>query len=242
MLSIHVPSVDSTNEYAKQLLSSHDEVYVTADIQTNGKGRNGKVWNSGNAKDILFSHGKRIRKNIEHEPQIMQACAALSVQAFLLHILPQSSTVRIKYPNDVYVKHADNIGKISGSLIETEYSGNTLTSIVTGIGININSIQEELATTNQSISVKEILGHECDLNGYRIDFVHTFTSFLSNKESVWTQWKDQLNILSKTVHILSEHNAYVVSDILDDGRLLCLSGKEERIIHSGDSIIYDIFE
>lgn len=90
--------------------------------------------------------------------------------------------------------------------------------------------------------MKEILGHECDLNGYRIDFVHTFTSFLSNKESVWTQWKEQLNILSKTVHILSEHNAYVVSDILDDGRLLCISGKEERIIHTGDSIVYDLFE
>lgn len=242
MLSIHVPSVDSTNEYAKQLLSSHDEVYVTADIQTKGKGRNGKVWNSGNAKDILFSHGKRIRQNFEHEPQIMQACAALSVQAFLLHILPQSSTVRIKYPNDVYVKHADNIGKISGSLIETEYSGNALHSIVTGIGININTPTSELPNSNPSISIYEILGHEIDLQKSRKEFIDIYKALINDREDKWAMWKNQLNIIQKTIHILDDNQEYIVIDILDDGRLHCKSEGSERYIHSGDSITYDLFE
>jgi len=238
---VHFSSVDSTNISAKQLLSSHDEVFVTADIQTNGKGRNGKVWNSGIGKDILFSHGKKIVNVTEYEPQLMQACAALSVQAFLLQILPSTSLVRLKYPNDVYVQYERLRGKISGSLIETEYTGNSLSSIVTGIGININSTQEELSTINQSISVKDILGYELDLQQLRIDFLQVYAAFLKNRNDSWNQWKKQLNIISKTVHIVLEHKDYVVSDILPDGRLYCLSGNEERCIHSGDSIVYDVF-
>ena len=64
MLSLHFDIVESTNIIAKQLLSSHNEVIITADIQTHGKGRNGKVWHSGIGRDILFSHGQ---KNIKSE-------------------------------------------------------------------------------------------------------------------------------------------------------------------------------
>ena len=241
MLSLHFDIVESTNIIAKQLLSSHNEVIITADIQTHGKGRNGKVWHSGIGRDILFSHGQKNIKS-EKSPLLMQACAGLSVQAFLLGVLPAHTQIKIKYPNDVYVKHDEKIGKISGSLIETEYSGNVLHSIITGIGINVNTPSTELPNINPSISIYDILGHEIDVQKCRKEFVDIYKALIHNREDKWVLWKNQLNIIQKTVHILNDNKEYRVIDILDDGRLHCKSGDSERFIHSGDSIIYSLFD
>lgn len=241
MLSLHFDIVESTNIIAKQLLSSHNEVMITADIQTHGKGRNGKVWLSGIGRDILFSHGQKVVKS-GNSPLFMQACAGLSVQAFLLGVLPAHVQIKIKYPNDVYLKHGEKIGKISGSLIETEYSGNALHSIITGIGINVNTPTTELPNINSSISVFEILGHEIDIQKSRKDFIDIYKALIHNREDKWVLWKNQLNIIQKTIYILNESKEYKVLDILDDGRLHCKSGDSERFIHSGDSIVYNLFD
>jgi BirA family biotin operon repressor/biotin-[acetyl-CoA-carboxylase] ligase len=242
MLSLHFDIVESTNIIAKQLLSSHNDVIITADVQTNGKGRNGKTWHSGIGRDILFSHGQKYILNSEKTPLLMQACAGLSVQAFLLNILPSSVQIKIKYPNDIYIKHKDKIGKISGSLIETEYSGSNLISIITGIGINVNSPTNELPNVNPSISILDILGHEIDLQKCRKEFVDIYKALINDRDDKLNLWKNQLNIIQKTIHILNDNQEYIVIDILEDGRLHCKSGDSERYIHSGDSITYALFD
>jgi len=242
MLSLHFDIVESTNIIAKKLLSSYNEVIITADIQTHGKGRNGKTWHSGIGRDILFSHGQKNILKSEKTPLLMQACAGLSVQAFLLNILPPSAQIKIKYPNDVYIKHGEKIGKISGSLIETEYSGNALHSIITGIGINVNTPTSELPNSNPSISIYEILGHEIDLQKSRKEFIDIYKALINDREDKWAMWKNQLNITQKTIHNLNDNQEYVVIDILEDGRLHCKSEDSERYIHSGDSITYALFD
>jgi BirA family biotin operon repressor/biotin-[acetyl-CoA-carboxylase] ligase len=241
MLVLHFNSVDSTNHIAKQLIESHDELIITADVQTHGKGRNGKVWHSGNAKDIIFTHARKSLNFTDKEPLIMQACAALSVQAFLLNILPSDAEIRLKYPNDVYVRYQQHIGKISGSLIETEYSGNTLHSIITGIGININSQSSQLPALNPIISVFDILEMELSLKDLRDSFIQVFTNTISNSLTLWEEWIASLDIVHKTISIDQEDSAFEVRSILEDGRLLCISEDKERIIHSGDSIRYQLF-
>ncbi len=242
MLTLHFNIVDSTNVLAKQLLATYDEVIVTADQQTHGKGRNGKSWNAGTARDILFTHGMKVTKYSEQEPLIMQACAALAVQAFLLEILPESANIRIKYPNDVHVKYQERMGKISGSLIETEYSGNTLQSIITGIGINVNSSSDELAINQPTISVFDIIQKELDLLIARKAFIDHFKNTINEKHIIIDHWIQQLDILKKDIIIPGEPIEYKVYDILNDGRLLCKSGEKEKIIHSGDSIRYKLFD
>lgn len=242
MLSLHFDSVESTNIIAKQLLSSYSEVIITADIQTKGRGRNGKTWHSGIGRDILFSHGQKYIISSDRTPLIMQACAGLSVQAFLLNILPPSAQIKIKYPNDVYIKYGDKIGKISGSLIETEYSGNTLHSIITGIGINVNTPTIDLPNVNPSISIYDILGHEIDLQKCRKGFIDIYRALVNDKLDKLDFWKNQLNIIQKRVHVLNDNQEYTVIDIIEDGRLYCKIGDSERYIHSGDSIIYNLFD
>lgn len=242
MLTLHFNIVDSTNVIAKQLLASHDECMITADQQTHGKGRNGKTWNAGLGKDIIFTHAKNVRKTAEYEPLMMQACAALAVQAFLLDILPKDAIIKIKYPNDVYVKYGDKMGKISGSLIETEYSGSTLLSIITGIGINVNSESKSLGITQPIVSVYDILQQESNLHLLRRIFSDLFLSILNDKASILNRWKAELDLIEKTILIPSEECEYRVINILEDGRLLCSDGHTERMIHSGDSIRYQLFD
>jgi BirA family biotin operon repressor/biotin-[acetyl-CoA-carboxylase] ligase len=242
MFSLHFDIVESTNITAKNLLSSYDEIIITADVQTHGKGRNGKVWQSGNACDILFSHGMKANVKSQNDPLLLQACAAISVQAFLLDILPPTAKIQIKYPNDVYVKHGEKVGKISGSLIETEYSGNSLQSIITGIGVNINSRTSELPNVNPSISVFEILGYQRDLQETRKQFIDIYTTYVIRREDLWGSWKEQLHLIDKNIQIAGDDKEYLVKDILVDGRLYCLSDDGERYIHSGDSILYNLFD
>lgn len=242
MLTLHFNIVDSTNVIAKQLLASHHEIIVFADEQTHGKGRNGKTWNAGIAKDILFSHGIKVQGKSEKEPLIMQACAALAVQAFLFDILPISAIIKIKYPNDVYVKYMGQMGKISGSLIETEYSGNALHSIITGIGINVNSKSIQLENKQSTISVFDIRDEELDLHKMRKRFCEHFISILNDKETILQRWIEEIDLIGKRIFIPSEQSQYTVMRILDDGRLFCIDGNKERVIHSGDSIRYQLFE
>jgi BirA family biotin operon repressor/biotin-[acetyl-CoA-carboxylase] ligase len=148
----------------------------------------------------------------------------------------------IKYPNDIYIKHREKIGKISGSLIEAEYSGSTLISIITGIGINVNSPTNELSNVNPSISLLDILGDEVDLQKCRKEFIDIYKALINDRDDKLNLWKNQLNIIQKTIQILNDNQEYIVIDILEDGRLHCKSGDSERYIHSGDSITYDLFD
>lgn len=242
MLILHFNIVDSTNVIAKQLLASHDEIMIMADHQTHGKGRNGKTWNAGLGKDIIFTHAKKVRETVEYEPLLMQACAALAVQAFLLDILPKNAKIKIKYPNDVYVKYGDKMGKISGSLIETEYSGSALQSIITGIGININSESDSLGISQPIISVYDILQEESNLHLLRKTFAECYLSILNEKDSILNRWKIELDLIEKTILIPIEQCEFRVVNILEDGRLLCSDGNTERIIDSGNSIRYQLFD
>lgn len=245
MLKVHYDIVDSTNDMAKKLLTSCQEVIVTADIQTNGKGRNGKVWHSGYTTDIIFSHALRITADLlplHRNPLTYQACAALSVQAFLLTLFPNDVMIRIKYPNDIHIKYGHLQGKISGSLIETEYSGNLLQTIIVGIGINVQTKSTDGVMPPEGISVFDILKKQLPLPDLRDQFIEIYTKYISlSPELIHVQWKDSLHIKDKEIRIQGEELPYTVVDILDDGTLYVQEGNNSRIIYSGDSIRYDVY-
>ncbi|MEI8204823.1 MAG: biotin--[acetyl-CoA-carboxylase] ligase [Bacteroidota bacterium] len=133
---IRLDQVDSTNDYAKKLLSNpfgEEDILVFSSNQTSGRGNGGNSWESEAGKNLTFS--LILRPNfLEPVNQFqLNKVIALAIRDFVYENAKNFS-IKIKWPNDIYV----NDKKIAGTLIEHSIMGNQLENSIVGIGININ--------------------------------------------------------------------------------------------------------
>lgn len=134
---IHFNEIGSTNEYAKGLRAAGRDVVVTADKQTGGRGTKGRSFSS-NEGGVYVTKLTFYRDFPAREAFKIMAGAAVAVCETLefYGLRPV-----IKWVNDIYV----NDKKICGILIENVFSGNTVSSSIVGIGLNVhNSLPKEL--------------------------------------------------------------------------------------------------
>ena len=154
---IHFDEISSTNEYAKELRALGQDAVVTADRQTGGRGTKGRSFSS-NVGGVYVTKLTFYRDFPAREAFKIMAGAAVAVcetlEFYGLHPV-------IKWVNDIYV----NDKKICGILIENVFSGNTVSSSIVGIGLNVCNILpndlERIATTmsqalNKDVSVSEV--------------------------------------------------------------------------------------
>ncbi len=128
---IHLSSVESTNDYAKSLISKReiDNFIIVADKQTSGKTtKTNSVWESP-VGNLYFTMAVRMGKEHQKFTHLLSFLTALSLVESVKSISPSDVNIKIKWPNDVLL----NVKKLSGILIEQEedYS-------IIGIGVNIN--------------------------------------------------------------------------------------------------------
>jgi BirA family biotin operon repressor/biotin-[acetyl-CoA-carboxylase] ligase len=123
--------IDSTNSEARRLAEAGEQgpVWITTLVQTAGRGRRGRAWDSapGNLAATLM-----VRPARQPFGQLSFA-AALAVLEVAAHYAP-GMTITVKWPNDVLA----NGGKMAGILLE---SGRDATGVwlAAGIGINLAS-------------------------------------------------------------------------------------------------------
>jgi BirA family biotin operon repressor/biotin-[acetyl-CoA-carboxylase] ligase len=153
---ISLPSVDSTNTYAKQLIAEKKPVegtLVTAMEQTAGRGQVGSQWHTVPGMNLTASYvlypaflsaDKQFFLNMAVSLALRELCEELTNQE-----------IRIKWPNDIYHRKK----KIAGILIENTISGSQLSSSVIGIGLNVNQTDFDLSLPNPT-SIKLITGND----------------------------------------------------------------------------------
>jgi len=124
--------VDSTNEWAKQLLNQGkpEGTVVLADSQTQGKGRMGRTWFSQKNMGIYLSLLLKPALPPDRVHQLTLV-AGLAVADTLNTFSRTPAT--LKWPNDVLIGNK----KISGILSENISAGDR-SGVVIGIGINVN--------------------------------------------------------------------------------------------------------
>lgn len=156
--------VFSTNEEIK---SSRYPIgsYITANSQTNGKGRSGKIWFDLGMEKIIFS-GKITFFKPDFAISLLPIFTGRAVINTLKIFFPEKkSDIKLKWPNDVYLGK----NKIAGILIETEIIESKFVFII-GIGINLSGkkiekdflysflTEQEIGESKQN----EILNHLVD--------------------------------------------------------------------------------
>lgn len=162
---LHLPSVDSTNNYAKELLAKSspiDGTVILADEQFAGRGQSGNIWLADANKNLTFSIVYHTSFLLASEQFYLNMAVSLGVWSMINSQWPTESkftpSATIKWPNDILVDER----KIAGILIENTISGMQLRNSVIGIGLNVN--QEHFPTNIKATSLKMTTQQEMDKN------------------------------------------------------------------------------
>lgn len=189
MHTIHLPSVDSTNTYAKKNAHTFPRGEITciyADEQLAGRGREQKKWVSPKNVNLYATFFFQLPSNTAHLTSIGQVLAISFTRALLMHHL----SPQLKWPNDIYL----NGKKLAGILCETEFHGSDV-DLFLGIGINVNmddfSGIDQLATSllveTKTLWDKELLLQKLqkqfslDLELFRAKGFGAFQDFFNEK-------------------------------------------------------------
>ncbi len=174
-------SVDSTQKIAHRLANEDapEGTVIIAEEQLLGRGRMDRRWHSPKYTGIWMSVILRPNLPPPKAPQLTLITAVAVVQAIeeLTDLSPQ-----IKWPNDILI----NGKKVTGILTELQADADRITSIIIGIGINVNQQKEdypeELHTIATSLSIE---------SGKKLQRAELVKILLSKLENLYTLYLDK---------------------------------------------------
>jgi BirA family transcriptional regulator, biotin operon repressor / biotin---[acetyl-CoA-carboxylase] ligase len=158
-LIVRMDAVDSTNNYAKQLLGqqkvSEGTVFLTYE-QTAGRGQVANIWESEAEQNLTFSI-VFFPDFLEIQSQFMLSkVITLGVSKVLGKYI---DLLKVKWPNDIYAGDK----KLGGILIENSVMNDRLMYAVAGIGLNVNqTVFRSNAPNPVSLKMLTNLHYDCD--------------------------------------------------------------------------------
>ncbi|MBL7962321.1 MAG: biotin--[acetyl-CoA-carboxylase] ligase [Flavobacteriales bacterium] len=139
---IELTSVPSTNKYAADQLAlsklPHGAV-ILAHEQTDGRGQRGRSWLATPGLDLAISVILLPQRLRATDQFALVRISALAVRETVAAVLaeahaPRRNEVHVKWPNDVLIDRQ----KVAGILVKNEVVGGLITSVILGIGMNVN--------------------------------------------------------------------------------------------------------
>jgi BirA family biotin operon repressor/biotin-[acetyl-CoA-carboxylase] ligase len=244
-------SIDSTNNAAAKWAATGapDLSLVAADEQTRGRGRSGHKWYTYPGAALAFS--LILRPNSEE----FKDNASIASRHIGLGSLGVSQVMqkhydlpaKIKWPNDILL----NGRKFCGVLAEAQWIGDTLSSVILGIGVNVTT--EAIPPTNilqhPATCIENELGYSIDRNSLlRQVLLEIITWREQLMENVFLQaWDSDLAYRGTLVKVSSsnqtnnkgtESDGYILGLDPDGGlRLRTSSGGEVSLRNGTLSVI-----
>ena len=217
---IHLDTVGSTNDYAKEIGNKvSGGTLIISEQQTKGKGRLGRVWKSKSGDGIWMR--LIIKPKIEpYKAPFLTLVAGASVVKALSNLGVEAS---IKWPNDIIVHNK----KICGILTELSAEMERVNYVVIGIGINIKTIDfpdeiKEKATSlykdGYKLSRVDIVRQFC------IEFEKLYKGYIldGNKQDTLELCRKYSAIIGKQVYVIKNNKRELVKciDINENGNLI----------------------
>lgn len=149
-------TIDSTQEEARRLVRAgkiHGTAFVLANHQTDGRGTQGREWSSPEGKGIYLSVVHRAPQDEPFElTPIYTLSAGVACAEALCRVV--GIDVDLKPINDLYV----NGRKLGGILVESDVSSGAITTLMTGVGLNLYDAEHHLDRQGvEPVSLQEIL-------------------------------------------------------------------------------------
>ncbi len=151
---------------------------VFADTQTGGRGRLARQWFSPAGVNLYVSFLLKASTGLERLPQLAALTAVSLHQAIAGHC--PGLALKLKWPNDLLGEGR----KLSGILCECARDSNGATSVVIGLGLNVNCpaemFPEELRSTAGSLA---------SLTGRLFVRTELLAAFLASFEANYRRWQ-----------------------------------------------------
>ncbi len=229
---LDLPSVNSTNEYALNLLSKSkppEGTVISTQNQYAGRGQIGSSWESEPDKNvavsiILYPSFVSVSRQF-----LLNQCVSLAVFDLVEKYFPGKTA--IKWPNDIYI----NEKKVAGILIQNAVAGTAIRHAIVGIGININQAFFTTSAPNATSFCTE-LGEESDVGKIVTELCHCLESrYLKLKAGNLVPLQNdylQALYLYKTENLFQRPDGRIFSGIIsgvaESGQLLVeIAGKTE---------------
>lgn len=231
-------SVKSTNDHAAQLADQNvpEGTIVTAEQQTKGRGRLGRVWHSPAGLGIYLSMILRPSFPPDRAPGL----SILTGLALVDAIRAQTSLpAMLKWPNDVYLGDR----KCAGILTELSAERGKIHSVIVGVGINVNHgvghFPEELRTRATSLrrALKRKVSRVELLQQFLLSFEKKYAQYQKDDlKSFATQLKKLSYLLGREIELQSgvRRIGGRVNGIDSTGRLILETPSGIELISAGE--------
>ncbi len=241
---VRLEEVDSTNEYAKELIGqgAKEGTLVISGIQTGGKGRLDRIWESPKGglwiSVALKPKGGLVGDKLGILPLMAGCAVAKAVNAV------SGLDTRLKWPNDVMI----NGKKMSGILAESIIHDDDRWVII-GMGINVNNnVQEGYDFSSVSTSIIEEKGSPTEIEQLEIQLICELERLYNmavegQDKEILNEWRSTADTLGRKVLILRQKDelAGIAKDIDDKGALILeLEDGSTEIVLAGDCQHIDV--
>ncbi|MBR4029842.1 MAG: biotin--[Clostridia bacterium] len=227
MKKIHFSSIDSTNTYGKEFILTNKEFHktlITADMQTNGRGRLNKTFYSENGLYMSLLLDDR------HKDYPLTLTSAVAVSNAVKELF--NIDLKIKWVNDLLY----NNKKVCGILTEAIYEENKVKGFVCGIGLNTKNViippdLKEIADVIPTEKTNELTERIAEKIIYMYE----------NNISPVKAYKENLILNVPVCAYKNDKKLFtgIATDILENGNLVVVEDNNTHILNSGEiSIIY----
>lgn len=235
----YLESVGSTNDIATRWAVEKVEnlSIVVANEQTQGRGRSGRAWFTPPGSALAFS--LVIQNEVNLSPIILGRMAGLGALA-VCEALEERYELKplIKWPNDVLLKGK----KVSGVLVEAQWSGESLEALILGIGINIatSSIPSAEILNFPATSIESVLKKPVERVSLLENILRKLLFWIErlDHDDFVEAWQKRLAYKNQWVKIITADQSTfdgLVGGIDEQGKLLLLKRSGEEIsLHSGE--------
>lgn len=152
--------IGSTNDRARELLRAGEPgIAVVADLQTAGRGRQGRAWLSPPGANLMVSVAVMPRA-ATGDAWWLGAGAALALR----EAMSPDAALGVRWPNDLVSSTGE---KVAGLLVETSVDGERLDEAVIGMGVNVNWPRSQMPPEirDRATSLFELTGATVDRVG-----------------------------------------------------------------------------
>lgn len=215
--------LDSTMSLARH---SQPNTIIVADMQTNGKGKMGRVWKSEKGNLYFSINIQANDKNVDYSQ--FTFITSIAVRYAISNIDNNNCNIVSKWPNDVLI----NNKKVSGILLEFDFLEEQL---IIGCGINISSypvdtifpatsLNHENICVDKDILLKKVLDN---FNLLMEEWKYNNFSVIRKK------WLDNCYKLKEEIKVDDEYGIF--EDIDENGNLILKQKNNQvKIIKTGD--------
>lgn len=242
---IYFDVLDSTNKKARELAleGAGSGTVVVADMQTAGRGRRGRNWDSPAGENIYMS------VLLKPEMEASKAPMLTLVMAYsVAKVLERNGfdKVQIKWPNDLILSKK----KVCGILTEMEMTGTEIGHVIIGVGINANQkvFSEELKdkATSLLLEKEKEVERKALIEQIVSRFAEDYDAFLKTGDLSCQQaeYNAMLVNYKKEVRVLNPGNEYeaVALGINEFGELLVEKADGSReAVYAGEVSVRGIY-